>query len=225
MIENLPAYIPLLFILTTFITVFLFYRATKKSVWSLVIIVSWLAMQGVIGYSGFYTITNTLPPRFILLVLPPLILILSLFLTSNGRNFIDSLSMGTLTWLHAVRIPVEIVLLWLFFQKQVPQLMTFEGRNFDILAGLTAPIIAYLGYTKKMLGQKVILLWNFICIGLLFNIVILAVLSAPFAFQQLAFDQPNIGVFYFPFVWLPCCVVPIVLFSHLAVIRQLTRKQ
>ena len=77
---------------------------------------------------------------------------------------------------------------------------------------------------KKQINKNVILLWNFICIGLLFNIVINAVLSAPFPFQKFGFDQPDIAVLYFPFVWLPCCVVPLVLFSHLVTIRQLLRK-
>jgi hypothetical protein len=43
-----------------------------------------------------------------------------------------------------------------------------------------------------------------------------------FPFQQFAFDQPNIAVLYFPFIWLPSCVVPLVLLSHLAAIRQLS---
>jgi hypothetical protein len=65
------------------------------------------------------------------------------------------------------------------------------------------------------------LLWNLVCLGLLLNIILNAVLSAPVPFQKFAFDQPNIAVLYFPFVWLPSCVVPLVLLSHLAAIRKL----
>ena len=57
------------------------------------------------------------------------------------------------------------------------------------------------------------------------NIVVNAILSAPFTFQQFAFDQPNVAVLYFPFVWLPCFIVPVVLFSHLVLIRQLLKKE
>jgi hypothetical protein len=56
---------------------------------------------------------------------------------------------------------------------------------------------------------------------LLINIVATAILSMPFPFQQLAFDRPNIAIMYFPYVWLPCCVVPIVLFAHLVSLRKL----
>jgi hypothetical protein len=219
--ENLPTYISIVFGLTTILAVGLFYKATNNSKITLLILLTWLALQTFIGLSGFYKVTDTIPPRFLLLVLPPILFIIGLFATSKGRQFIDSLDIKTLTILHTVRIPVEIVLFWLFINKTVPEIMTFEGRNFDILSGLTAPIIFYFGFVRKQLDRKIILLWNFICLGLLINIVANAVLSAPFPFQKFAFDQPNIAVLYFPFNWLPSCVVPLVLLSHLATIRQL----
>lgn len=219
--ENLPAFISVFFVLTTLVTIGLFYKATNHSKTTLAILLSWLAIQAIIGYSGFYTVTDTIPPRFLLLVLPPLLLITGLFATSNGRQFVDSLDIKALTILHVIRVPVEIVLFWLFVHKTVPELMTYEGRNFDILSGLTAPIIFYFGFIKKRIGKSVMLIWNFICLGLLVNIVANAVLSSPFPFQKFAFDQPNRAVLYFPFIWLPSCVVPLVLLSHLATIRQL----
>jgi hypothetical protein len=219
--EDLPPFISIVFGLTTLLTAGVFYKAANSSKTTVVILISWLAIQAVIGLSGFYTVTETIPPRFLLLVLPPLLLITVLFTTSKGRHYIDSLNIKTLTIIHIIRIPVEAVLFWLFVNKAVPELMTFEGRNFDILSGLTAPAVFYFGFIKKRMGRKLMLLWNFICLGLLINIVVNAVLSAPFPFQQFAFDQPNIAVLYFPFNWLPACVVPLVLFSHLATIRQL----
>jgi len=102
--------------------------------------------------------------------------------------------------------------------------MTFEGRNFDILSGLTAPLIIWLAWKNDVPDRKILLAWNFICLALLINIVVNAVLSAPFPFQQFGFDQPNIAVLYFPFVWLPGFVVPAVLVSHLIAIRALLKK-
>ncbi len=219
--ENLPAYISIVFGLTTILTVGIFYKATNNSKTTLVILLTWLLFQSFIGRSGFYVVTDSVPPRFLLLVLPPLLFIIGLFTTSKGRRYIDSLDLKTLTILHSVRIPVEVVLFWLYVNKTVPELMTFEGRNFDILSGVTALFIFYFGFIKNQINRKLILLWNFICLGLLINIVANAALSAPFAFQQFAFDQPNIAILHFPFNWLPSCVVPLVLFSHLASIRQL----
>ena len=131
----------------------------------------------------------------------------------------DSLALDKLTYIHIVRIPVELVLYWLFLSHAVPQLMTFDGRNFDILSGLTAPLLYYLVFIKKQVGYKWLLVWNLICLALLLNIVAIAILSAPLPFQQLSFDQPNRAILYFPFIWLPSCIVPIVFFSHLVAIR------
>jgi hypothetical protein len=218
--ENLPLYITIIFDFITLVTVLLFFKATNYSRPVIFLLVLWLVLQGLISLTGFYTVSNTIPPRFILLVLPPLVVIATLFFTLKGRMFIDSLDIKTLTLLHTIRIAIEIILFLVFLQKGIPGIMTFEGRNFDIISGLTAPFIYYFGFIKKQLNEKIIAAWNIVCLVLLINIVITAILSAPFAFQKLAFEQPNVAILYFPFVWLPCCIVPIVLFSHLVAIRR-----
>jgi hypothetical protein len=222
--ENLPLYISLFFVLVTLFTVILFYHATNKSKAILIVVIAWLALQGIVGLAGFYVNAKTTPPRFPLLVAPPILTIILLFATKKGRALIDSFNPKILTYLHVVRIPVEISLLLLFLHKQVPQVITFEGRNFDIFSGISAIFIGYFGYTKMKLGKPVLVLWNLLCIGLLFNVVILAVLAVPTNFQQIAFDQPNVGVLYFPFIWLPCFIVPVVLLAHLVCLRNLMKK-
>ena len=221
--ENLPIYISILFGLITLLTVGLFYKATNRSILSLVILLTWLVIQAVIALTNFYTVTDTIPPRFLLLVMPPILFIILLFATNKGRIFIDSLDIKALTLLHIVRVPVEIVLFRLFIYIMIPELMTFEGRNFDVISGISAPLIYYFGFVQKQLSNKIIIIWNVLCLMLLFNIVINAVFSAPFPFQKFAFDQPNIAILYFPFNWLPSCVVPIVLFSHIVAIRQILK--
>jgi hypothetical protein len=221
--EHLHFYVYLIFLAAVLFTVIVFYAAAHQSKIVLIVLSLWLAMQGVISYTGFYTVTNSMPPRAILLLVPPLLLIIFIFAKKKGRIFIDSLDIKLLTLLHIVRIPVELTLYWLFLNKTVPQLMTFEGCNFDILSGISALLI-YFGLIRKQLNSKILLLWNFICLGLLINIVVIALLSMPTPFQKMAFEQPNIGVLFFPFTWLPSVIVPLVFFSHLASIRQLLKK-
>lgn len=222
--NNIPVYVYATFGLTLFVTFFLFYRATPKSKGFLILISVWLLLQAVLGLQSFYTVTNTMPPRFQLLLVPPLLLIIVLFSTKRGRAFIDSLNLKTLTIIHTVRIPVEIVLYWLFMRKTIPELMTFEGRNFDILVGITAPIIYYLVFVRKLGGKTLLLFWNIAGLLFLFNIMFYGILSAPTPFQQYGFDQPNIAVLHFPFLFLPACIVPLALFSHLSSIRKLMAK-
>lgn len=219
--ENVPLYIQFIFVLTTLSTVFFLYKATNNAKAPLLLSLAWLALTTIISLNGFFTVTNTLPPRFLVLVAPPLLLIATLFVTRVGRQFLNKLDIKTLTLLHVVRVPVELVLYFLFLYKAVPQLMTFEGNNYDILSGLSAPLIYYVGFVRRQISNKAMMLWHLVCLALLFNIVLHAVLSAPSPFQQFAFDQPNRAVLYFPFVWLPACVVPLVLFAHLVALRNL----
>ena len=219
--EHIPVYIQIVFVLTTLLTLMLLYRATNFSKAMIAGVLIWLALQAVISLSGFYTITTGTPPRFALLLFPPVIFIIILFRTRKGKAAIDSFNVKTLTLLHIVRIPVEFTLYWLFLHKALPEVMTFEGRNFDILCGLTAPFIYYFGYVKNVLNRKILIAWNIVCLVLLANIVITAAKSAPFGFQKLGSEQPNFALFYFPFIWLPCFVVPAVLLAHLVSLRRL----
>jgi hypothetical protein len=218
---ELSVYVYLVFIAATIATVLFLYKASGKSKAVLGVSLTWLLIQGIVSYTGFYEKIDGFPPRFALLLLPPLVLIAWLFNADRGRAFISKFDGKWLTYLHVVRIPVEMVLFWLFVGGYVPELMTFDGINFDILSGITAPLVAYFGIRRSKMKKKYLMLWNFICLGLLFNIVINAILSAPSVFQAQAYDQPNIGVFYFPFVWLPCFIVPAVLFSHLVCLKKL----
>ena len=151
---HIPLYIHVVFILTTTLTLWFLYKGFHHSKIVLVTGLTWLVVQAIIAFTGFYQKTEAFPPRFIFLVAPTIILILAMFLTPTGRKFINNANDRWLTLLHVVRVPVEITLLVLFMNSQVPQLMTFEGRNFDIFSGITAPIVVYLAYSKKDAFQK-----------------------------------------------------------------------
>lgn len=234
MLPNLPLYLTLGFLLTTILAVgmisFLFNTAAKPTVNRssqsvMIAVLLWLTIQAILSFWGIYTdYPESIPPKIILFgVIPALITIVIIFGTRKGKLFIDRLSMQMLTYVHIIRIPVELVLYGLFLNGAVPELMTFDGRNFDILAGITAPLVGFFGIGQNKMGKFSLLAWNFICLGLLLNIVINAVLSAPSPFQQFGFDQPNVAILNSPFSWLPTFIVPLVLFAHLAAIRKLIK--
>lgn len=233
MLTNLPIYISIVFSLTTLLTLFLFYRAIRVAArnatttnWILAGLIAWLVLQGGLSITGFYNADpQPSPPPFPLAVVPTFILIAYLFLTKKGKAFIDALPLAHLHWIHIVRIPVEFVLYWLFLNQAVPEVMTFAGRNFDIIAGITAPLIIYLAFSKKIGGKGLLIGWNVIMLALLINIVATAILALPSSFQQIALDQPNWAVLNFPFTWLPAFVVPVVMFAHFVTLRRLFRDQ
>jgi hypothetical protein len=233
MIPNLPNYIVWIFALTTLWTLILFANTIRKSdsirtkkmgIPTVIIALIWLGVQAILTLKGVYnTHTRYFPPKLVLFgIFPAIATIVLTMVTNGGRRFVDSLPLRNITWISIVRLPVELVLYWLFLYKAVPELMTFEGRNWDIISGVTTPIIILMAFRKVKTKTVLLLIWNIVCLGLLLNIVINAMLSAPFLFQKFAFDQPNIAIINFPFSWLPTFIVPIVLFGHLVSIRRLT---
>lgn len=222
--DKVPVYVGLVFILTTLTTlgfvlfgIFQAQENKKNKTFTLVAVLLslWLVMVATLAVNGFYTNFEAVPPRLIFALIPPIILIVFLVSNSKSRLFLKKIPITTMTYLHIIRVPVEIILWWMFLGGLVPKLMTFEGINYDILSGITAPFIAIFAVGFKNKRRIIAIVWNFVALGLLFNIVGHALLSAPTPFQKFAFDMPNIGVSYFPFVWLPAFVVPAVIFAHL----------
>lgn len=222
-------YISWFFIATTILTIALLYKTIHKispfvAQKVLTAIILWLIIQEFLAYTGFYLKTDSMPPRFGLAIIPPLITIIVLFSVEKSRRFLDKLPLRDLTLLHVCRIPVEIVLLWLYQEHQIPKIMTFEGQNFDILSGLTAVPIAYFVFKNGKINRPILLVWNIVCLLLVINIITMGILSAPTPLQKIAFEQPNIGVLKFPYIGLPSLIVPIVIFAHLVAIKQLSRR-
>lgn len=227
--SDAPEYIELTFlacVLSTFcFLVFSIMQASGKSrkrgyVISTLLLV-WIVAISLIAMNGWFLNFESFPPRLFLFVLPALLLIVGSFVWKTSRDFLMKLPISSLTYLHIVRIPVEIVLWWLFLKSLVPESITFQGVNLDIISGITAPFVGvfFIGPTRKK--YLLAFLWNLATLGLLFNVVIRAIAATPYFLDSQTATLPNMAVFYFPFVLLPAFVVPAVLFAHLVSIMQL----
>src|SRR6266404_9480744 len=144
--NTFPNYVSLVFILTTFATIAFLLRAIRSgrpgslpTNLFFFLLPLWIIFQAILAIGGFFQDVSTVPPRLVLFAIIPAILLIAVYFVFFRASFVERLPLQTLTLLHIVRIPVEIVLLWLFFGQMVPQMMTFEGRNFDILSGILAP--------------------------------------------------------------------------------------
>jgi hypothetical protein len=212
------------FLATTLVSALLLAKAVNNSraVW--IGSLSWIIFQSAIALTGFYETLNTYPPRLVLAVAPPLILIVILFLNAAGKKMIDRMDLKWCILFHTVRVLVEVNLYVLFIFKQVPAAMTLEHGNLDILVGVSAPII-YWAFSKGLIGDRTLQIWNYLCLASLLNAVFRALLSAPFPFQRFAFDQPTVAILYFPFNLLIAFIVPSALFCHLALARKLHLKR
>jgi len=230
MIDSLPFYVTVVFVLTTLLTIGFLLRSFgsirppgSASKLLTFIIPFWMLLTGVLALGGFYQQFQVVPPLVITCAVLPANLLIIVYFIFFRKTFIERLSLRSLTLLHFVRLPVELVLLGLFQGGFVPQIMTFEGRNFDILSGVTAPIIFWLAFRDGVVRRPLLIVWNLFALGLLANIVITAFFSFPSPMQRFGFEQPNVGLTYFPFIWLPAIIVPTVLFAHLASLWKLAK--
>jgi hypothetical protein len=217
----LPLPIIAFFLFTTLLVLFVFTKAVRGSKMAILVSVLWMFVQSGLSLSGFYLVTNTLPPHFFAAVVPPIIIIIATFLTAAGRRFLDKMELEWCILLHSTRVFVELNLYCLFVYKQVPKQMTFEGGNLDILVGITAPLIWW-AFRRGKVGRTGLLVWTSLSLLSVLNAFTRAILSAPFRFQRFGFDQPTVAVLHFPFVLLPAFIVPVAILCHLVVFRKLS---
>jgi hypothetical protein len=207
---------PILFLLITLMSLLLFYLGTGKNKHFLLIFPAWLIISGSLALAGVFERNTVLLPAAMLFTISLVIYILK-------RSPVQKLNMKYLLAVHILRVPVELTLYELCLQRKIPELMTFNGWNFDILMGISAFILLVILLWKGRLNPRLFLAWNITGLFFLLFIVGLAILTSPLPVQQFAFDQPNVAVLSFPYCFLPFVVVPVVLMSHVLLLKKLLK--
>jgi hypothetical protein len=182
----------------------------------------WLAVTAILAAQGRLADWSTFPPPVMQLVAAAGVFTFFSAFSRSGWRLVNGLSLASLVGFQVFRVPVELILFWLARDGVVPVQMTFEGLNFDILSGISAPVVAWL-ITTERLSTKGILLWNLVGLGLLINIVIIAILSTPVSFRVFLNEPANTFITHAPYVWLPVFLVQAALCGHLLVFRRLWR--
>ena len=182
-------------------------------------VVIWTLFLSAWSVSGRMSNFSQFPLNFLPVVVVPLISVVALLSSKAVGEVLQNIPPDNLIRLQSFRVFVEIMLWMLFIVNLVPVQMTFEGRNYDILAGLTAPIVAFL-IMKRGISKTSVIIWNLICLGLLLNIVITAILSTPSPWRVFMNEPANDIVTYFPISWLPGVLVPLAYYLHLFSLKQ-----
>ena len=183
-------------------------------------LLAWLAVTGVAGWLGLVRDFQRLPPKMFVLLLVAVVLTVVTALSRVGSRLVVEAGIVWLVGVQAFRIAVEIFLDWGHRVDLVPVQMTFEGRNWDVVSGVSAAGIAWLA-AKERAPRWMILLWNCVGLALLLNIVVIAILSMPTPLRRFHNQPANSFIAYFPFIWLPTFLVQLALFGHLLVFRWL----
>jgi hypothetical protein len=184
---------------------------------------AWLVLSALAAHAGVFADFSRLPPRIPLLLIPLLVLIVMLCRSAGVGRLLDEIPSGWLIHPQAFRIVMELILWQLFVAGAVPAIMTFEGRNADILVGLTAPLVAWL-LASGRLSPAAVCWWNLVSILILVNVVVHAQLSAPTPYRVYVTEPPMTFVAYVPWIWLVTFLVPLAWTLHALSLRQLRRR-
>jgi hypothetical protein len=193
----------------------------KKISQSIIIgLVVWAIVITIASSSGFSGKFELFPINIVPFVVVPLITVLILLFHKDTNSIIAHINIKILTQLQVFRVFVEIVLWLLFIQNRLPEQMTFEGQNFDIIAGLTSLLVARFFLNSRGL----MIVWNIIGLGLLINIVSIAILSMPTSLRVFENEPANTIVTQFPFIFLPAFLVPLAYTLHFLSLKKLLMK-
>ena len=169
---------------------------------------------------GFFSVAQSVPPRgfvlFLLILSSALVLVV---LRINGSlAILKQLPPQYLIFVQSYRILIELILIMLYNEHLIPRELTLEGRNFDILIGLTAPVVGFLLAKKPEVTRTTAMIWNVVGILSLLNIAFIAAFSVPSPFRVFA---TNYLPTYFPGILIPTVMVPFALCFHILSLKQL----
>lgn len=184
--------------------------------------IAWLGLSGVIASYGVFLEFDALPPRIGIALILPLIAVFMLITSRKIGGYLLSVPLVWLIAIQSFRLPIEIVLWQLAEAGAISPLLTFEGSNFDILIGVTAPVVAVL-LALRILPWRWAAWWNLVGLLLLANVVMYALLSAPTPWQAIETEPATTFVAHVPFIWLPTFLVPFAIFAHLLALRIIAR--
>lgn len=179
----------------------------------------WMGLTWAAAQNGILRRWDATPPPFAFLVVG-IVLVASVVAGGHyGWRLAAGAPLWTLVALQGFRLPLELAMHAMYERGIMPVLMSYSGRNFDILTGASALLLAW-AVAKGRAGRTLVLVWNIAGLLLLLNVVVIAILATP-RFRYFGDEHLNVWVTYPPFVWLPAVMVLAALAGHLLVFRAL----
>jgi hypothetical protein len=183
----------------------------------------WAVFVTVWSLSGKMSDFHSFPFNMAPVLAVPMIAILFFVGWKGTQPVVANLSQYDLVALQSFRFFVELLLWRLFVLNELPIQMSFEGRNWDVLTGITAVFIAYF-IKRRSISRTVLIIWNLFGLGLLINIVSIAILSMPSPSRFFMNEPANTIVTHFPVSFLPAFLVPLAYGLHFLSLRKLVKE-
>lgn len=188
-----------------------------------VLLVGWLGYVSVLSLLGVLKVGG-LPPRIpLLLILPVFGFTAYFFASGRFKGIIAAVPPAWVVYTQSFRILVELLLLGLYLNGILPRAATFEGYNYDIVAGLTAPLVAWAGISRGLLPRVGLLLWNIAGCCTLAIIVFVAITHAYFPAMWPGSHLSIADFGSFPYTLLAGFLMPLAVFLHVLSIVQVRK--
>jgi len=221
----LPVFVVFCFILIFGVRLLLWkYAEPKVRNIALPVTALWFGVTEILAATGLLSDAEARPPRLAIVLLPIVALWIATATSRWAGDLARRVPLALLIGVQAFRVPVEIFLHLLHQRGLIPRMMTWEGANWDVVTGLTAPLIA-VWILRGQPSRRILVTWNIAGLALLFNVVVRGILTAPGAFQTLRDDFPNVAVLQFPYVAIPAVFVSLAGALHLLSLRRLGKSR
>jgi hypothetical protein len=179
---------------------------------------TWIGATGIAASRGVLQFEP--PPTMLVVVALVILLGVGIPFTPAGRALMTHLPLWLLVGFQGFRVAVELLLHRAYTEGLMPVQMSYSGRNFDIVSGLTAlALAAWLASGRS--SRRLVIAWNALGALLLANIVGIALLSAPTPVRVFMNEPANTWVTRAPWVWLPAVMVLAAIVGHVLVFRRL----
>ena len=178
----------------------------------------WMAITAGAAAAGLLRFAS--PPTMPFVALLTVAIAIAVARSHTGERLALELPLAALVGFQSFRVIVELLMHRAYMEGLMPVQMSYSGRNFDIVTGLTAIPVALI-VARGRPASRLVLAWNVLGLGLLANILIVALLSAPTPLRVFMNEPANDWISRVPWIWLPTVMVLAAMLGHILIFRRL----
>jgi hypothetical protein len=194
----------------------------RRTATAALLIMVWLLAFGIAAGSGVLARFDLRPAPLLLAMVVVAAGVLGFSLSSAGKFLASGPSLTALVGFQVFRLPLELVMHQAALSGVMPPQMTYTGRNFDIVTGITAGLLAPAIATRSA-PRWLIAAWNGMGLGLVLVVMGIGLVSTPMI-RAFGDGALNTWIAWFPFVWLPAVMVAAAITGHVLVFRRLAMR-
>jgi hypothetical protein len=165
-----------------------------------------------------------LPPKIFLLTTIPLFIFYNVFsrVSVTWSSILRNIPLETLIRFHIIRF-IGVFFLLTYSYGALPRYFAITGGIGDIVAAITAILVARIAQQRKPHFKKIVFVWNIFGTLDILNVVAAGLITTKLSIQN--GTQGVLEIANFPFCLIPAFAPATILFIHIEVFRKLAKKE